>query len=91
MLVSHNGFAFDFPILFAEVESRESLATSTFAANNIHFSDSLPVLHMVINILVVPNKTDIITSNLDEERKGPGSPWEITCAQKTARVLLRLM
>ena len=33
----------------------------------------------------VPNKTDIITSNLDEERKGPGSPWEITCARKTAQ------
>ena len=30
----------------------------------------------------MPNKTDIITSNLDEEREGPGSPWEITALGK---------
>ena len=85
MLVAHNGFAFDFPIPFAEVESRESLATSTFAANNIHFGDLLPLVRMVITILVMCQTKLIITSNLDEERKGPGSPWEITCARKTAQ------
>ena len=53
VLVAHNGFAFDFSILFAEVESRESLGMSTFSANNIHFSDSLPLLRMVITILVM--------------------------------------
>ena len=48
VLVAHNGFSFDFPVLMAEVERRperrpESLATSIFEANNIHFSDTLPL------------------------------------------------
>ena len=53
VLVAHYGFAFDFLILFAEVKCRESLVMSSFSANNIHFSDSLPLLRMVITISVM--------------------------------------
>ncbi len=49
VLVAHNGFSYDFPILFSEVEKRE-IPLSTFETNNIHFSDSLPLLRMVIKI-----------------------------------------
>ena len=47
VLLAHNGFAFDFPILFAEVESREALDMSSFNLHHIHFSDSLVLLRMV--------------------------------------------
>ncbi|XP_064397556.1 uncharacterized protein LOC135344319 [Halichondria panicea] len=48
VLVAHNGFSFDFPVLLAEVERRpESLATSIFEAKNIHFSDTLPLLRQM--------------------------------------------
>lgn len=50
VLVAHNGFAFDFSILFAEVERRpDHLALSAFEAGNIHFSDTLPLLRQVCN------------------------------------------
>ncbi len=46
VLVEHNGSAFDFPILFAEVEQNGELATLNFP-NNVHFYDMLPVLWKV--------------------------------------------
>ena len=46
VLLAHKGFSFDFPILFAEVESREALDIS-FNLHHIHFSDSLVLLRMV--------------------------------------------
>ena len=49
VLVAHNGFAFDFPILLAEVERRPNvLEVSAFEDGNIHFSDSLPLLRKVL-------------------------------------------
>ncbi len=48
VLVAHNGFSYDFPILFSEVESRQ-IPLSIFQTHNIHFSDSLPLLRVVIN------------------------------------------
>ncbi len=51
VLVAHNGSAFDFPILFAEVERRSELATLNFP-NNFHFCDTLPVLWKV-KILII--------------------------------------
>lgn len=48
VLVAHNGFAFDFPILLAEVERRpQQLVITDFEAKSIHFSDTLPVLRKV--------------------------------------------
>ena len=48
VLVAHNGFSFDFPILMAEVERRpRELNIEDFTAKNIHFSDSLPLLRKV--------------------------------------------
>ncbi len=46
VLVAHNESAFDFPILFAEVERRSELATLNFP-NNVRFCDTLPVLRKV--------------------------------------------
>ena len=48
VLVAHNGFSFDYPILMSEVESREDLSLSLFYSNDVHFSDSLPLLRAVI-------------------------------------------
>ena len=79
VLVAHSGFSYDFPILFSEVEKRE-VPLSTFETNNIHFSDPLPLLRMVIKIyphyyiymhlyakvLYLPVWPDIIsTTNID--------------------------
>ncbi len=47
VLVAHNGFSFNFPILMAEVENRDNLSLSIFTSNLIHFSDSLPLLRSV--------------------------------------------
>ena len=47
VLLAHNGFAFDFPILFAEVESRRALDITSFHSHHIHFNDSLVLLHEV--------------------------------------------
>ena len=51
VLVAHNGFAFDFPILLAEVERRMELHLSDFVSRNIHFSDTLPLLRRVLLFL----------------------------------------
>lgn len=49
VLVAHNGFAFDYPILLAEVERRpRALSFTTFEDHNIHFSDTLPLLKKVL-------------------------------------------
>ena len=43
VLVAHNGFSSDFPILFAEVERRpDQLSASIFETDSIHFADTLP-------------------------------------------------
>lgn len=48
--MAHNGFTFDFPILFAEVERRsETLDISVFEKHHIHFGDTLPLLKKVNN------------------------------------------
>ena len=45
VLLAHNGFKFDFPILLAEIERRpEQLDTSCLARHRVHFADTLPVL-----------------------------------------------
>ena len=51
VLVAHNGFSFDFPMLFANVERcpHKQLAVSTFEIHNIHFADTLPLLRKVHN------------------------------------------
>ena len=52
VLVAHNGFAFDFPILMSQVESRDNMSLSLFTSNSIHFSDSLPLLRSVCPMCV---------------------------------------
>lgn len=48
VLVAHNGFVYDFPILFAEIERRpEKLDLSIFRRHKIHFADTLPHLRDV--------------------------------------------
>ncbi len=48
VLVAHNGYSFDFPVLLAEVERKpRDLAGSSFVTKNIHFSDTLPLLRKV--------------------------------------------
>ncbi len=47
VLVAHNGFLYDFPILLAEIERRTELAFSLFIGGNVHFSDTLPLLRKV--------------------------------------------
>ncbi len=48
VLVAHNGFSFDFPILLAEVERRpDALSASSFETHRIHFIDTLPLLRQV--------------------------------------------
>ncbi len=48
VLVAHNGFSFNFPLMLAEVERRpKQLALCVFEDQNIHFSDTLPLLRKV--------------------------------------------
>ena len=48
VLLAHNGFVFDFPVLLAEVERRpRQLAASIFEDHNIHFGDTLPLLRKI--------------------------------------------
>ena len=48
VLVSHNGYRFDFPMLLAEIERRpEKLALSQLLNHRIHFSDTLGYLKEV--------------------------------------------
>ena len=48
VLVAHNGFKFDFPILMAEVERRpESLELASFSRHKIHFVDTYPLVQKV--------------------------------------------
>ena len=48
VLVAHNGFTFDFPILLAEMERRKDhFTTSLIHSHNIHFADTLVALRKV--------------------------------------------
>ena len=70
VLVAHNGFVFDFPILLAEVERRPGvLATSVFEERNIHISDDLPLLRKVAQLNTI---VCIVLSN-NEENGGQGT------------------
>ena len=51
VLVAHNGFAFDFPILLAEVERHPELDLFNFQTGNVHFSDTLPLLRKVATFI----------------------------------------
>ena len=51
VLVAHNGFSFNFPILLAEVERHVELHLSAFLSANIHFSDTLLLLWKVFTIV----------------------------------------
>ena len=46
VLVAHNGYNFDYPILLAEME-RHEINPKCFERNNIHFSDTLYSLRQV--------------------------------------------
>lgn len=53
VLVAHNGFVFDFPLLLAEIERRPNcLSTQHFVSHNIHFGDTLPHLRQVYTCTV---------------------------------------
>ena len=48
VLVAHNGFAYDFPLLLAEIERISNcVSTQHFVTKNIHFADTLPHLRQV--------------------------------------------
>ena len=47
VLVAHNGYKFDFPILLAEIERHQNLSTDLLMKHNIHFADTLPQLRQV--------------------------------------------
>ena len=48
VLVAHNGFAYDFLLLLAEIERRpKHLNMQEFVNRNVHFADTLPHLHQV--------------------------------------------
>lgn len=44
VLVAHNGFVFDFPMLINEIERTPNISTSTLVTMNIHFSDTYAYL-----------------------------------------------
>ena len=73
VLVAHNGFAFDFPILLAEVERRPELDLFNFRTGNVHFSDTLCCYIYKINDLL-----EFFYFCLDEEGWGRHSPGDIT-------------
>ena len=58
VLVAHNGYRFDFPILLAETERRpEKLALSQLSSHRIHFSDTLGYLKQVgFTLLILIHK-----------------------------------
>ena len=48
VIVAHNGFAYDFPLLLAEIERRpKDLSTRDLVTHNIYFADTLPHLRQV--------------------------------------------
>ena len=52
VLLAHNGFGFDYPILLSELERRpDKVSTTLLEEKNIHFSDTLPVLKKVSTTL----------------------------------------
>ena len=53
VLVAHNGFQFDVPILLAEIERRPNeLTTLALMEENIHFADTLQCLRRVTFVSV---------------------------------------
>ena len=78
VLVAHNGFAFDFPILLAEVERRPELDLFNFRTGNVHFSDTLPLLRKVVTFIKSMILLEFFYFYLDEEGWGRNSPWDIT-------------
>ena len=52
VLVAHNGFAYDFPLLLAEIERRPKyLSTQELVTHNVRFADTLPHLRQVLRVL----------------------------------------
>ena len=49
VLVAHNGYEFDFPLLLEEMKRTPQLSTSTLAELNIFFADTLSFLREVSN------------------------------------------
>ena len=48
VLVAHNGYTFDFPMLLAEIERRpQKLSLSQLSLHRIHFADTLGYLKQV--------------------------------------------
>ena len=58
VLVAHNGFVYDFPLLLAEIERRPNcLSTQHFVSQSIHFADTLPHLRQVYTLYVQSNQS----------------------------------
>ena len=47
MIVAHNGYKFDFPLLLAEINRRSGLSTDCLTTSKSHFSDTLVYLRKV--------------------------------------------
>ena len=53
VLVAHNGFEFDFPILLAEIDRRpRDLSCNHLVAQHLHFADTLPHLRQVQSCII---------------------------------------
>ena len=48
VLVAHNGFTFDYPLLLAEIERTPEINVQSLKESNIHFADTLPHLRKVV-------------------------------------------
>ena len=47
MIVAHDGYKFDFPLLLAEINRRSGLSTDSLVSSKWHFSDTLVYLRQV--------------------------------------------
>ena len=85
VLVTHNGFGFDFPVLLAEVERRpRQFASSIFEDHNINFSDTLPLLRKIKikNRRVQHGIYGLALPIIDEERRRRESCWDCAWNRK---------
>ena len=85
VLVAHNGFGFDFPVLLAEVEQRpRQFVSSIFEDHNINFSDTLPLLRKVKikNLRVQHGIYGLALPIIDEERWRRVSCWDCAWNRK---------
>jgi DNA polymerase III alpha subunit (gram-positive type) len=48
VLVAHNGFTFDYPMLLAEIKRTPEISFQSLKESNIHFADTLPHLRKVV-------------------------------------------